>query len=43
MGERWKLIILIYMLFFQYTTYSTLFYLLRYNMNVVYNYLSHII
>jgi hypothetical protein len=28
---------------FQHTTYNTLFYLLRYNINVVYNYLSHII
>jgi hypothetical protein len=25
------------------TTYSTLFYLLHFNMNVVYNYLSHMI
>jgi hypothetical protein len=31
----------IYMLFFQCTTYSTLFYLLCYNINIVYNYLSH--
>jgi hypothetical protein len=28
---------------FQCTTYNTLFYLLRYNVNVVYNYLSHMI
>jgi hypothetical protein len=31
------------MLFFQCTTYSTLFYLLCYNINVVYNYLSRMI
>jgi hypothetical protein len=28
---------------FRCTTSNTLFYLLRYNMNVVYNYLSHVI
>jgi hypothetical protein len=28
---------------FQYITYSTLFYLFCYNINVVYNYLSHMI
>jgi hypothetical protein len=31
------------MLFSRCVTYSTLFYLLRYNINVVYNYLSHMI
>jgi hypothetical protein len=30
-----------YMLFFWCTTYSTLIYLFRYNINVVYNYLSY--
>jgi hypothetical protein len=31
------------MLFFRYTTYITFFYLRIYNINVVYNYLSHVI
>jgi hypothetical protein len=31
------------MLFFRCTTYITLLYLILYNMNVVYNYLSHVI
>jgi hypothetical protein len=37
----WKIETDFYMLFFRFTTYNTLFYLLRYNINVIYNYLSN--
>jgi hypothetical protein len=41
MGREMEIDSITYMLFFRCKTYSTLIYLCRYNINVVYNYLSY--